>query len=41
MEAMNAVIEKRNQEKEFKRFKGYVMGLRELNKPKKMKKEDK
>ena len=41
MEKLNLVIEKNNSEKELKRAKGYVLGLRRLNKNKKEKKEAK
>lgn len=38
---VNAVIEKRNQENESKRFKGYILGIRKLNASKKEQEENK
>ncbi len=41
MEKLNAVIEKNNTGKELKRFKGYVLGMRDLKEKKKEKEEKK
>lgn len=41
MEKVNAIIEKREPEKEIKRFKGYVLGIGKLSKKKTEKKESK
>lgn len=41
MEKLNAVVEKREPEKELKRFKGYVLGMQKLLKKNAEKKEGK
>ena len=41
MEKINAVIERNDTEKELKRFKGYVLGIRNLKKKQKQGKEAK